>query len=104
MSNTKPTENYTLKRFYFEAKAILEKHIPNGKEEYRLSVQFEIEDRDNKVPDLNCFISYRHKDYRSGYQNFYGSASSPAIALQQFEDAVKEYSGKMLIENVSVEI
>jgi hypothetical protein len=84
-------KNYTLNRFYTEAKALIEKH--NCKDDnYTVRVQFEItEDKEkNGSPKLNCRISYENNhDYA-----FYASKRTPEYTLQSFEEKLLESKDK----------
>jgi len=98
-------EQYTLNRFYFEAKAVIEKYQLQGKEDYEFKVDFSIEeDRHTPGPVLRCGISYCHKQYDSKEPSYYGFGVTPYICLGEFEEALKKATGKSLIENLAVEI
>lgn len=93
---------YTLNRFYFEARAIIEKydfHRPD----YELRVSFEIKERKNKVFGLNCVICYSHHKHDRDNESFYGFGVTPAICLSSFEETLREKSGMALVENIEVE-
>lgn len=95
-------ENYTLNRFYHEAKALIEKHDCVD-DEKRVVVHFGIEEpSSNKIPYLKCMISYQGRnDYR---KDIYGFGNTPSYALEDFEKILQEQKGIMLKEKVSVDI
>ena len=98
-------ENYTLNRFYHEAKAILEKYHIWGKENYDFHTSFSIrEDTSENHPVLECHISYWPKNYGSVEPKYYGLAMTPSRALKCFEEFVIAQTGSILREKVSVEI
>lgn len=98
-------EQYTLNRFYFEAKAIIEKYGIAGKPNYKFDVDFSLEEREEgKAPGLHCRISYSPQKYDSHEPSYYGFGPTPYIALGQFEETLKEKTNKSFKENLSVEI
>jgi len=97
-------ENYTLNRFYFEAKALLEKYGIAGNDDYSLLVEFEIEDKNRKVPKLHCTIKYAPIKFDSNEKSYYGFGCTPVICINSFEETLIKESGKLLIENLSVEL
>jgi len=78
-------EDYTLKRFYLEASALLDKHqaLRPG---YRLMVAFEVEDDDQGTPQPDCVIWYKEgEDYTPG-PSLYADGSTPTAALKRLEE------------------
>jgi hypothetical protein len=93
---------YTLQRFYFEAKALLEKYGIN-KDGYRLEVEFEIEEKDPLgAPRLECYIRYRQESYNGNWITS-GISTTPAHALNTFEQALQEEVGIKILEKVSLQ-
>jgi hypothetical protein len=98
-------ENYTLNRFYHEAKAILEKYHIQGKEDYEFSVDFGIsENKLLKQPTLVCRVHYWSEKYNSEQPHYSGYGYSPILALNSFEVNIRKQNGFILCDNVSVEI
>jgi len=100
-------ENYTLNRFYFEAKLLLEKYKLYDKEDYKLRVEFGIREQDNKTTALQCYICFEYKnDQRTIAKpiTYFGFGSTPSFCLRSFEDSLRDKTENPLIINVSVEI
>lgn len=99
------SEMYTLNRFYFEAKALLEKYNVCI-DDYKLETSFEIEEEDkNGLPVIKFTIMYKPKSYSSDAPWIATYAmSTPVKAMSEFEFKLQEYSGKTLIERVCVEV
>lgn len=97
-------ENYTLNRFYFEAKALLEKYGIAGKENYELQVEFQIEDKNNTAPNLHFTIKYCPIKFDSTEESYYGFGCTPVICINSFEETLLKASGKILIERLSVDL
>lgn len=95
-------KNYTLNRFYYEAKALLEKHdcVDSA---YRLSVNFEIEEarKPGESRALKCWIRYeKDHDYK-----FFSSERTPELTLDDFEKNILKSKGKNFdIDSVSVDL
>ena len=80
-------KNYTLNRFYSEAKDLIEKHNCTDLN-CNLRVQFEIiEDSEkNGSPRLDCRICYEtERTFR-----FFSSQRTPEAALKRFEETILE--------------
>jgi len=80
-------KNYTLNRFYSEAKALIEKHNYTD-QECNIRVQFEIiEDGEkNGSQRLDCRICYeKDHDFR-----FFASRRTPEATLRKFEETILE--------------
>ena len=80
-------KNYTLNRFYSDAKSLIEKHNCTDPE-CSIRVQFEIiEDREkNCSPLLDCIICYeKNHDFK-----FFASRRTPEAALRKFEEKILE--------------
>lgn len=98
-------ENYTLQRFYHEAKAIVEKYNLNFEEEYEFYVEFKLEETTRcNHPLMKCIIHFSPKRYESRGTSFYSYCCTPAAALSSFEEDIKEKTGSPIRERVSVEI
>jgi hypothetical protein len=98
-------KQYTLNRFYHEAKAILEKYNIGGKEGYEFEVSFKIEEEvASTQPTLNCRICYGPRKYDSIEPSYYGFGCTPAICLNEFDETVKKKTGTPILEAVSAEI
>ena len=98
----KKTNNYTLNRFYFEAKELIEKHNCLDPES-KLRVQFEIkEDTErNGSPRLDCRICYESNHNFK----FFSSRSTPEAALLEFEETILETKDEWPVpQTVSVEL
>lgn len=101
-------ETYTLNRFYFEAKALLEKYSIHH-DDYSFDAQFSMEENgfrnlNKETPALNCSITYRPKNYNSTGKSYYACGATPALCLSDFEYKLREATGRHLIESVGTEI
>ncbi|HRH59644.1 MAG TPA: hypothetical protein PL045_03695 [Chitinophagaceae bacterium] len=92
-------ENYTLNRFYHEAKALLEKYNA-VKEEFRLSVGFDIKESNRQFPILQCEICY---DNGKGNYEYLIFSSTPEACLNVFEKELIIATGTVLKEKVSAD-
>ncbi len=94
--------NYTLNRFYYEAKALLEKHNV-ADDQYLLHVSFDINEgrKPGESRHLNCTIRYSdNREYR-----FFSGERTPALALDEFEKNILKSKGKNFdIDSVSVQL
>jgi len=79
--------NYTLNRFYKEAKALIDKHNLTH-HEYYIRVHFEIFEDTKKSgsPRLNCIICYE-KDHN---YLLFASKRTPEAALRMLEEKILE--------------
>lgn len=97
-------ETYTLNRFYFEAKAILEKYGLSQLENYKLKVEFTIEEKEQSNPQLDCIISWGPCHWESKEKTYYGFGVTPSICLSSLEESMRKNTGKHLIEYLAIEI
>lgn len=95
-------KNYTLNRFYYEAKALLEKH-DCADLSYKLIVNFEIEEarKPGEARELKCGISYR----KNSDWYYYTNERTPELALDEFEKNILKSKGKNFdIDPVSIDL
>ncbi|HAT81225.1 MAG TPA: hypothetical protein DCS17_07530 [Flavobacterium sp.] len=102
---TQTPETYTLQRFYYEVKAVLEQYpevkkiMENANE--RLEVRFDIEDTvfDSK-PRLSCVIYFSGG---RGMATIFITSPTPVAAINELIEKCKQLTGQQMIEKVGIE-
>jgi len=102
---TQTPETYTLQRFYYEVKAVLEQYpqvkliMENANE--RLEVRFEIEDLFlDRNPKLSCCIYFVGG---RGMSTIFINSHSPIAAINELIEKCKQLTGQQMIEKVGIE-
>jgi hypothetical protein len=104
-------ENYTLQRFYFEVKAMIESS-PKLIEELgntKIHVDFEIEEDEFNKPvtrvNINNFhnLSTKNKKGTEYIVHVY-NGNSPADALNMLREVINKYNGDEIKDRLSIEV
>jgi hypothetical protein len=98
-------EIYTLQRFYYEVKALIEQCQPLADkleiEDANIEVQFSIEEIDNRLPKICCGIYARNKKHSS---IIFIHEMSPVEALAKLKELILKENGSMIEERIGIEM